>query len=70
MIQHDKKPAGWQAEYLLSKDGDRFYARVHCWCGSTLSSGEFVPTIREATDIARASFRDHTDSNNHAAKLR
>lgn len=46
-----------------------YYAQVHCWCGSTLSSGEHVPTIAEALTIAAESLADHRSRGNHAGRL-
>jgi hypothetical protein len=46
-----------------------YYAMTHCWCGSTLSSGEHFETIGEAIDIAGDSLADHRLRGNHAGKF-
>lgn len=67
MITHT---AGVAYEVLLGGSPVRplYYAQTHCWCGSTLSSGEYLPTIGEAIDVAGNSFADHRLRGNHAGK--
>lgn len=44
-----------------------YYAHTHCWCGSTLGSGEFWPTIAKAVAEARDGIDGHNRADNHAA---
>ncbi len=46
-----------------------YFAQVHCWCGSTLSSGDYLPSIGKAVSEARQGMRDHEVRGNHAGKL-
>lgn len=45
---------------LDSETGETtYYAQTHCTCGSTLSSGEWFPSMRRAVAEARASIENH-----------
>ncbi len=50
----------------LGTRGAEFYAQIHCWCGSTMSSGEYMPTIAQAEAEARAGIEEHQRTGNHA----
>jgi len=42
-----------------ARHGMEFYAFVDCVCGSSLSSGEWWPSMRRAVDEARGNVEQH-----------
>lgn len=48
-----------------------YYAHTHCWCGSTLGSGEWFPTIGQAQDEAEKNIEEnHEKPGKHAPTKR
>lgn len=43
-----------------------YYAQTHCWCGSTMGSGEWQPTIEKAIAEAAENIADHERAGKHA----
>lgn len=39
----------------------KFYAHTHCWCGSTMSSGEYLESMTEAVALACEGMDEHQD---------
>ncbi len=76
MVQYDSKPPGWVDTFRFIKRDipgtfrAEFFCSVDCWCGSTLSSGEYWPSMKKARDEAAAGLKDHNDHNKHAARVK
>jgi hypothetical protein len=46
-------------EVTRASGGGAFYAQTHCACRSTMSSGEWLPTIDAAVQEAKSNIEDH-----------
>lgn len=60
-IEIHARPAPKHAENRVD-----YYVQIHCWCQSTLSSGEYLPSIDDATATAVEAMDDHERTGNHA----
>ncbi len=49
-----------RVEYQLFVSADGYYAQTHCKvCGSTMGSGEYLPTLAHAFSVCANSFLEH-----------
>lgn len=48
----------------------RYYAHTHCTCGSTMSGGEWFPTIERAIAEAEENIKAHNLAGKHVWKVK